>query len=79
MVKKTLALLLLVVLFVGMFTAQAQTLPDLGGRTVTVAVENAYQPFNFIDEETGEAVGWAYDTINAICSRRNCVPEYIET
>lgn len=79
MVKKTLALLLLVVLFVGMFTAQAQTLPDLGGRTVTVAVENAYQPFNFIDEETGEAVGWDYDAINEICARLNCVPEYIET
>ncbi|MCY4072774.1 MAG: transporter substrate-binding domain-containing protein [Chloroflexi bacterium] len=54
-------------------------LPDLGGRTVTVAVENAYPPFNVIDEETGEGVGWDYDTLGEICERLNCVPEYIET
>ena len=54
-------------------------LPDLGGRTVTVAVENAYPPFNVIDDETGEGVGWDYDTLGEICARLNCVPEYIET
>ena len=54
-------------------------LPDLGGRTITVAVENAYMPFNVIDEETGEAVGWDYDTLGAICGLLNCVPEYVET
>jgi len=53
-------------------------LPDLEGRTVTVAVENAYIPFNFIDEETGEADGWDYDAVGEICERLNCVPEYIE-
>lgn len=56
-----------------------KTLPDLAGRTITVAVENAYQPFNFIDEATGEAIGWDYDTIDEICTRLNCVPEYVET
>ena len=54
-------------------------LPDLGGRTVTVAVENAYMPFNVIDEETGEAVGWDYDTLGLICDLVNCVPEFVET
>ncbi len=54
-------------------------LPDLEGHTVTVAVENAYMPFNVIDEETGEAIGWDYDTLGEICARLNCVPEYIET
>ena len=54
-------------------------LPDLEGRVVTVAVENAYMPFNVIDEETGEAVGWDYDTLGEICARLNCVPDYIET
>ena len=54
-------------------------LPDLGGRTVTVAVENAYMPFNVIDEETGEAVGWDYDTLGLICELVNCVPEFVET
>ena len=57
---------------------QAAELPDLGGRVVTVAVENAYIPFNFIDEETGEADGWDYDALAEICARLNCVPEYIE-
>ena len=54
-------------------------LPDLGGRTVTVAVENAYPPFNVLNEETGEGEGWDYDTLGEICARLNCVPDYIET
>jgi polar amino acid transport system substrate-binding protein len=57
----------------------APVLPDLGGRTVTVAVENAYPPFNMIDETSGEGVGWDYDTINEICARINCTPEYVQT
>ncbi len=51
-------------------------LPDLDGRTVTVAVENAYLPFNYIDAADGEAKGWDYDAIDEICSRLNCVPDY---
>lgn len=54
-------------------------LPDLEGRTVSVAVENAYPPFNQLDAETGEAIGWDYDVINEICVRLNCVPNFIET
>ena len=53
-------------------------LPDLGGREVTIAVENAYPPFNFINE-AGEAVGWDYDTFNHICGLLNCVPVFEET
>jgi polar amino acid transport system substrate-binding protein len=34
--------------------AAMEGLPDLGGRTVTVAVENAYPPFNYLDETTNE-------------------------
>ncbi|MDJ0768869.1 MAG: transporter substrate-binding domain-containing protein [Ilumatobacter sp.] len=49
---------------------------DLGGRTVTVAVENAYLPFNYLDPETGEPTGWDYETIDEICNRLNCVPDY---
>ena len=51
---------------------------DLGGATVVVAVENAYPPFNFIDEATGEAVGWDYDAVRAICELINCVPDFQE-
>lgn len=54
----------------------AEGMPDLGGETITVAVENAYPPFNMIDEESGEGVGWDYDVVNEICNRINCTPEY---
>jgi phosphate/phosphite/phosphonate ABC transporter binding protein len=53
-------------------------LPDLGGREVTIAVENAYLPFNYIDPDTGEPAGWDYDVWNEICSLINCVPVYTE-
>ena len=53
-------------------------LPDLGGREITIAVENAYLPFNYIDPDTGEPAGWDYDVWNEICSLLNCTPVYIE-
>jgi polar amino acid transport system substrate-binding protein len=53
-------------------------LPDLGGQTVVVAVENAYPPFNYIDEDTGEAIGWDYDVVNYICKLINCVVDFQE-
>ncbi|MDX1435544.1 MAG: transporter substrate-binding domain-containing protein, partial [Anaerolineales bacterium] len=59
-------------------TEEVMTLPDLGGRTVTVAVENAYLPFNYILLETGEPGGWDYDFLAEACNRLNCTPEYIE-
>ncbi len=58
--------------------AAPEGLPDLGGMEVTVAVENAYPPFNTIDEASGEAVGWDYDTVRAICERINCTPVFTE-
>jgi phosphate/phosphite/phosphonate ABC transporter binding protein len=53
-------------------------LPDLGGREVTIAIENAYLPFNYINLETGEAMGWDYDVIDEICARLNCKPVWVE-
>lgn len=53
-------------------------LPDLGGRHITVAVENAYQPFNFIDEATGQPGGWDYEAVTEICNRLNCVPDFTQ-
>jgi len=53
-------------------------LPDLDGREVTIAVENAYPPFNYIDPETGDPAGWDYDVWNEICSLINCTPVYTE-
>ena len=51
---------------------------DLGGREVRIAVENAYPPFNYIDEATNEAVGWDYDVGRAICEKLNCTPVFVE-
>ena len=50
--------------------------PQLGGKTITVAVENAYPPFNSIDEASGEGVGWDYDAVREICKRIGCTPEF---
>ena len=58
--------------------AAMEGLPDLGGRTVTVAVENAYPPFNYIDEATNEPIGWDYDAVREICVRINCTPDFRE-
>jgi len=56
----------------------SSSLPDLGGREITVAVENAYLPFNYIDPATGEPAGWDYETIGAICELLNCKPTFVE-
>ncbi|MEJ7799414.1 MAG: transporter substrate-binding domain-containing protein [Ilumatobacter sp.] len=49
---------------------------DLEGQSVTVAVENAYLPFNYMDPETGDPAGWDYEAIDTICGIINCTPEY---
>lgn len=49
-------------------------LPDLGGREVTVATENAYPPLQFVDPKTGEAVGWEYDALAEMATRLNFTP-----
>jgi polar amino acid transport system substrate-binding protein len=53
-------------------------LPDLGGREVTVAVENAYLPFNYLDPATGAPSGWDYEVWNEICAQLNCKPVFTE-
>jgi polar amino acid transport system substrate-binding protein len=53
-------------------------LPDLGGREITIALENAYLPFNYISLATGEPAGWDYEAWDEICRRLNCKPTYIE-
>jgi polar amino acid transport system substrate-binding protein len=58
--------------------AEEDMLPDLEGQEITIAVENAYLPFNYIDPETGEPAGWDYDVWNEICALINCTPDYVE-
>lgn len=59
-------------------TTEGSGLPDLEGRTVTVGVENAYLPFNYIPLGETEGTGWDYDAWAAICELLNCVPEFVE-
>ena len=51
-------------------------LPDLKGQKVVAVTENAYTPLNFVDPETGKAVGWEYDAVNEICRRLNCTVDW---
>ncbi len=51
---------------------------DLGGKTVTIAVENQYPPFNYINKDTGKAEGWDYTTWRALCKIANCKPVFKE-
>jgi polar amino acid transport system substrate-binding protein len=53
-------------------------LPDLAGREISIAVENAYIPFNYIRKDTGQAEGWDYDAVGEICRRLNCQPAWKE-
>ena len=50
--------------------------PEVGD--VTIAVENAYLPFNYIDPITKEPTGWDYEVWDEICVRINCTPVYTE-
>lgn len=58
--------------------AASSGLPDLKGRKIAVAIENAYIPFNYIRLDNKQAEGWDYDALAEICKRLNCVPEFKE-
>jgi polar amino acid transport system substrate-binding protein len=52
---------------------------DLGAREVTVGVENAYLPFNYIPLGETEGQGWDYDAWTEICKILNCEPVFVES
>lgn len=49
-------------------------IPDLGGRTLRVATDATYPPFEMLDENKN-IVGYDVDLIQEICRRANCRPE----
>jgi polar amino acid transport system substrate-binding protein len=55
--------------------AFAETLPDLGGKEITVVTENAYPPLQFLDK-SGAAIGWEYDAVAEIAKRLNIAVTY---
>lgn len=56
---------------------QGQSVTDLGGRDLIIAVENAYPPFNSLDEE-GNGIGYDYDLFTELCKVANCKPVFKE-
>lgn len=56
--------------------AAAQTLPDLGGRSIKAVTENAYFPLNFEDPATGNGIGLEYDVFNEVAKRINATVEW---
>jgi polar amino acid transport system substrate-binding protein len=58
-------------------SASGESLTDLGGREIIVAVENAYPPFNYLDQD-GNGIGYDYDLLAEICERANCKPTFKE-
>jgi polar amino acid transport system substrate-binding protein len=50
-------------------------LPNLEGREIVVATENAYPPLQFMDS-SGTAVGWEYDAMAEIAERLNATVTY---
>ncbi len=51
-------------------------LPDLEGREVVVVTENAYPPLQFVDPNSGDAIGWEYDAMAEIAERLNITVVY---
>lgn len=51
---------------------------DLDCREITIAVENAYLPFNYVSLEDGSWLGWDYDAIEEVCKRLHCTPVFVE-
>jgi polar amino acid transport system substrate-binding protein len=74
--KKFITVLSVIIFASLILTACGPKKPSLGGKAITVAVENAYPPFNSVDSATGAGVGWDYEAVAEICKRINCVPEF---
>ena len=51
-------------------------LPDLGGKEVVIALENAYLPFNFVPKDSDKGQGWDYDVLNELGTRLNFKPVF---
>jgi polar amino acid transport system substrate-binding protein len=63
----------------GCLGSAAEAVVDLNCREITIAVENAYLPFNYIEVQTGQPGGWDYDTWTKLCTLLHCAPVFKET
>ena len=58
--------------------APASGLPDLKGKEISIAIENAYIPFNYVRVDNGQSEGWDYDALAELCKRLHCKPVFKE-
>jgi len=63
----------------GCLGSSTKALVDLDCEEITIAVENAYLPFNYISAKTGKPGGWDYETWVEICTRLHCSPVFVES
>jgi polar amino acid transport system substrate-binding protein len=63
----------------GCLGSASEAVVDLNCREVTIAVENAYLPFNYVEVSTGQPGGWDYDTWVQVCTVLHCAPVFKET
>lgn len=49
---------------------------SLEGHEITVAIEEEYVPFHYVDPESGERTGWDHDVVTEICRRLGCTPRF---
>jgi polar amino acid transport system substrate-binding protein len=63
----------------GCLGSKGKAVVDLDCRKITVAVENAYMPFNYILVKTGKPGGWDYEAVAEICTRLHCEPVFVES
>jgi polar amino acid transport system substrate-binding protein len=69
---------LLVFVLMMMTVALAQA-PDLGGRSIKVATDATYPPFESINADTNTIEGFDVELFDSICAIVNCTAEYINT
>ena len=70
----------LIALFVALaLSVSLAQVPDLEGRVLRIGSDTTYPPMETIDPDTGEAVGFDVDLMNALCEQLNCVAEFVTT
>ena len=70
--KKILAVMLMAIMMVTGLTAcgkSADVQKDAGGKTFTVGFDAEFPPYGFLDESTGEYVGFDLDLAAEVCKR----------
>jgi polar amino acid transport system substrate-binding protein len=66
-------------LIAGLLSLGFAQAPDLGGKVFKVGSDTTYPPFEFIDSDSEQIVGFDVDLANAVCAKINCVLEFTTT